>query len=551
MAAKERTFDYIVVGAGSAGCVLANRLTEDGDASVLLVEAGPMERPEHTFDPVLWPTEVGGSVDWGYRTPPQPGLLGRSSIEPHGRMVGGSSSLNGMMYMRGDPSDFDAWAHGGAPGYGYGDLLPYFRRLEDCVDDPDENLGHGGPLYIQHRGHHEVHQAARDFVSAAEALGHRRLENFDGTEGLAGTGYFQCNVKDGRRFGAREGYLEPALGRPNLTLWSDTPAVGLVFEGRSPRCAGVTMLRDGSPVTARAEGEVILAASAAESPKLLMLSGIGPEGHLREMGIPVRAALPGVGQNLHDHVMVVLRFAVGRDLPEAEFAWEAGLFYRSQTGWVGPDLETIFNPTAFDRQEPGKPPMGITMVTALLRPMSRGEVRLASADPEDAPVLDPRFLSCESDVDRLATAARTSLLLARTDPLSGWIGGLGDNPGLDARMDETDLRAWVRANALSQYHMAGTCRMGLDERSVVDPELRVHGVEGLRVVDVSVLPRVVSGHCQGAVLAVAERASDLLRGREPLTERPAAASRVPDPTETADGGGGEKRAFAETGPAHE
>jgi choline dehydrogenase len=537
-------FDVVVVGAGSAGCVLAARLSEDPAVRVLLVEAGPEARPEHTFDPVLWPTEVGGSVDWGYLTPPQPGLLGRASIEPHGRMVGGSSSLNGMMYMRGDPSDFDAWAHGGAPGWSYADLVPYFRRLEDCVDDPDPHLGHGGPLYVQHRGHHAVHPAAADFVAAAEALGHRRLANFDGPQGLTGTGYFQANVRDGRRFGAREAYLLAARQRPNLTVWPDTLAVDLVFDGS--RCVGVTVVHDGAPVTVRAGEEVVLSASAAESPKLLMLAGIGPEQHLRSLGIPVRVSLPGVGANLHDHVMVVLRFTAARPLPEAEFAWEAGVFHRSGSGWVGPDLETIFNPTAFDRQEPDGPPSGITMVTALLRPMSRGHVRLSSADPTAAPVVDPRLLSRRSDVDRLGTAVRRSLQIAATDPVAGWIGGIGDEPGLRADMDDVDLHAWIRSQALSQYHMAGTCRMGLDDGAVVDPDLRVYGVEGLRVVDVSVLPRVVSGHCQGAVLAIAEKAADLLAGRLPLTAAEPAAVEATPPG----GVDGARPAHAAVAPAH-
>jgi choline dehydrogenase len=527
-------FDYVIVGAGSAGCVLAARLSEDPGCRVLLVEAGPEDRPPHTFDPVLWPTEVGGAADWRYTTVPQPGLGGRTSAEPHGRMVGGSSSLNGMMWTRGDPSDFDAWAHGGAPGWGYDALAPYFRRVEDCVDDPDPELGHGGPVYLQHRGFRTPHPAARAFVEAAVALGFRRDETFDGRAGMLGAGYFATNVKDGRRFGAREAYLLPALGRPNLTVWPDTRALGLAVEdgagGRDPRCAGVEVLREGQRHTVRAAREVLLCASAAEGPKLLMLAGVGPEEHLRSLGIPVRVALPGVGANLHDHVMCVLRFRPARPLPEAEFAWEAGAFYQSDPGWVGPDLETIFNPTAFDKQVPGAPPMGITMVTTFLRPMARGTVGLASTDPHAAPVLDPQFLSVPADAARLATAVRTTLRLAATPPLDGWVAGLTDgNGGLDPAMDDAALVAWVRANALSQYHMAGTCKMGLGADAVVDPHLRVHGVAGLRVVDVSVLPRVVSGHCQAAVLAIAERAADLLAGAAPPATTPAAALAVPAP----------------------
>jgi choline dehydrogenase len=501
-------FDFIIVGAGSAGCVLAHRLSEDAAARVLLIEAGPTERPPHTFDPVLWPTEIGGPADWGYQTVPQAGLLGRTSIEPHGRMVGGSSSLNGMMYTRGDPSDFDAWAHGGAPGWSYADLAPYFRRVEHCVDVDDPDLGHDGPIYLQHRAYRTPHPAANDFVEAAQALGHRKLATFDGRAGMVGTGYFAANVKDGRRFGAREGYLLPALDRSNLVLWPNSRVIDLLFE--RDRCVGVAVQRDGTTQAVRATSEVILAASTAESPKLLLLAGIGPEDHLRAVGVPVRVALPGVGANLHDHVMAVLRFTIAGTLPQPEFAWEVGLFYQSAPGSIGPDLETIFNPTAFDQQTEGAS-TGITMVTALLRPMSRGTLRLASADPLAPVVLDPRFLAVPADTARLASAVRTSLQLATTAPLARWIGGLADNNGLDPAMDDDELHAWVRANALSQYHMAGTCKMGLDAEAVVDPQLRVYGVQGLRVVDASVLPRVVSGHCQAAVWAIAEKAADLIK----------------------------------------
>lgn len=257
-------------------------------------------------------------------------------------------------------------------------------------------------------------------------------------------------------------------------------------------------------------GEKPGAASAAESPKLLMLAGIGPADHLAEMNIPVRVALPGVGANFHDHVMAVVRYTLANPIPKPEFAWEVGLFGESEAGWLGPYLETIFNPTAFDQQGEGEP-TGMTMVNALLRPMSRGSIRLASTDPLANSILDPRFLSVEADARRLAQAVRTALTVAQTEPLAHWIGGLGENNGLTFDMESKALEAWVRENAVSQYHMAGTCKMGLDEMAVVDPQLRVYGVEGLRVIDVSVLPRVVSGHCQAAVFVIAERAADLIK----------------------------------------
>jgi choline dehydrogenase len=328
---------------------------------------------------------------------------------------------------------------------------------------------------------------------------------------VAGIGYWLLNTRDGRRFGAREAYLEPALSRQTLTLWPDSRVIGLNLQ--RGRCTGVSVVRDGVPTVARAAQEVVLAASTAESPKLLMLSGIGPQQHLRDIGIPVRHALEGVGENFHDHVFVGVEFDKARDVPPSDFAGDAGLFSRSTPDWVGADLETAFGVQAF---EEGQITGGLWMRIALLRPMSRGTVRLRSGDPEAPPRLDPRFLTADSDTERLATGVREALAIAATEPLTSWIRQPADNAGLTAADTDTGLRAWVRANAASFAHVAGACRMGLDEQAVVDPELRVYGVGGLRVVDVSVMPSVTSSHCQGAVMAIAERASDLILGHAPL-----------------------------------
>jgi choline dehydrogenase len=500
-------YDFIVVGAGAGGAVVANRLSEVISAKVLLLEAGGSKIPENVRVPPLWFTLLGSDVDWKYNSVPQPGLDGRQTFEPRGKIPGGSSNLYLMMHIRGHRSDFDNWAYNGCPGWAYDDVLPYFQKLEDQEDNTNPVGGKGGPISVINAKDHNPNPTSKAFIDACLELGFPYTDDFNGPH-MEGTGWHHINVKNGQRHGANEAYIEPIMGRKNFTLSTNSYATRLLFEGH--RCVGVEYVQDGQTKTARATREVIVAGGAIESPHLLMLSGIGPAHHLKEHGINVLVDLPGVGENFHNHVLTGVIRESKQPVPQGNLNLsEAALFCKSDPGWVGPDLQIGFVHVPFDIIIGQGHPNSFTILPGVVRPTSRGWVRLASADPMEKPLVNPNYLGTQSDQDRLVQAVKLARNIFATEAFSEWVG-TELLPGPDYKTED-DLREFVKKRADSYHHQAGSCKMGSDAMSVVDPQLRVYGVEGLRIADASVMPVVPSGNCHAGILMVAEKCADMIK----------------------------------------
>ncbi len=501
-------FDYIVAGCGAAGCVLANRLSADADTSVLVIEAGAGAVPPEVSEPASWFRLLGSVVDWGYESVPQSGLGGRVTREPRGRGPGGSSNLYIMMHIRGHPADFDNWAYQGAAGWRYRDVLPYFTRMECQEDVTGPTTGTSGPQRITNAGWHDPNPASRAFIDACAELGYPELKDFNAGD-MFGAGWHHLDIADGRRQGALASYLSPALPRPNLTLRTGAQATRLLFEGAT--CTGAEYATADGVRQVRARREVVLAAGAIESPKLLLLSGIGPVRQLREFGIPVVAGLPGVGENFHNHVLAgVMAEAREQVPPPAQNLSESALFTASAPGLPAPDLQIAFVHVPFDIIVGRDHPNTVSILPGLVRPASRGWIRLASADPLAKPRINPNYLGDRTDLERLTQAVTLSREILATAAFRPW-NDRELSPG-PAVTSPDDLRAFVRSTADTYHHQAGSCRMGIDDMSVVDPFLAVHGVSGLRIADASVMPAVPSGNCHAAVLMIAERLADFLTG---------------------------------------
>ena len=505
------TYDFIVVGIGSAGCVLANRLSENPKIKVLLIEAGPSQIPpeieNHIEIPALWPTLLGSAVDWGYRSVPQPGLSGRVTYEPRGKLPGGSSNLYVLMHIRGHPSDYDGWAEQGCAGWDYQSVLPYFQKLEDQEDDTGPWIGKGGPIPLLNAGLHNPNPTSAAFIEACRELFYPYTADFNGPQ-MEGVGWHHVNIRDGKRCSAREAYLFPALARPNVTLSSNSQATRLLFEGQ--RCVGVEYSQNGTLQTVRAEHETIVCAGALESPKLLLLSGIGNPVHLAEFNIPVVAALPGVGENFHNHVLTGVIQGTSKPVPPGNLNLsECALFYKSDPAQSGPDVQIAFVHVPFDIIIGQANPNAVSILPGVVRPTSRGWIRLASGNPLDKPLVNPNYLATEADLQRLVDAVKLARTIFATKAFSAWAAA-ELLPGPAVATDD-QVREFVRQRADSYHHQVGSCKMGVDNMAVVDPDLRVRGVERLRVADASVMPVVPSGNCNAGILMIAEKCADLLK----------------------------------------
>jgi choline dehydrogenase len=518
-------YDYVIVGAGSAGCVLANRLSEDPDVNVLLVEAGGPDTNPLIHMPVTWTTLFRSGQDWDHSSGYEPHCNNRRIFLPRGKVLGGSSSINAMVYIRGNPRDYDEWWDLGCSGWGWGEMLPYFERAEDNEHGQSEFHGVGGPLPVSDGRSRNV--IAQAFIDAAIACGLPPNDDFNGAQ-QDGVGWYQLTQRNGVRASASVAYLRPAMSRPNLHVQTHVQVVKVLFEGT--RAVGVQGVRLGEQLTFRAANEVIISCGAYNSPQLLMLSGIGRPSELAALQIPPVAEVPGIGLNLIDHPMSGVVYLSDREgslfgaLNEqnlAQFqttgrgpltsnAAEAGGFVRTRAGLHAPDVQFHLAPALFIQEGlvPGQA-HGFSIAASVVNPRSRGQVALVSPDPTAKPFIVHNYYDDPQDLRTQIAGVRLAMQIANTAPLAQW----ASNPYLAPASDsDEEIVAHIQATMQTIYHPVGTCKMGTDDMAVVDPQLRVRGVAGLRVVDASIMPTVPRGNTNAPTIAVAERAADLVRG---------------------------------------
>ena len=523
-------FDYIIVGAGSAGCVLANRLTASGRHRVLLLEAGGHDRHMWIHIPLGFAKLFDNAkVNWLYSSEPEPELNNRRVIQPRGKVLGGSSSINGLLYIRGQHEDYDHWRQLGNTGWAFADVLPYFRRAEDQERGADDLHGAGGPLSVSDVC--EPHPLCEAFIEAAQQAGIPRNDDFNGPR-QEGAGYFQLTAKNGRRWSTAAGYLRQARKRPNLKVELNALATRILFSGR--RATGIEYRQGEATRTAFADGEVILAGGAFNSPQLLQLSGLGPADLLRGHGIAVVADLPGVGCDLQDHLQIRMQFRCTEPITMNDVVnnWRhrygaglryimsrkgllsigagyAGAFLRTRPELATPDVQIHF--LIFSTETAGAalhPFSGFMASVCQLRPESRGFVRIKSNDPRVPPAIQPRYLSARSDCDT-AVAGLTMLRRVMNQPVMRRLIAEERLPG-ETCVTDADLLAYARQTGTTVYHPTSTCRMGPDPNAVVDERLRVRGFEALRVIDASIMPTVVSGNTNAAAVMIGEKGADMV-----------------------------------------
>ncbi|MDY6996822.1 MAG: GMC family oxidoreductase N-terminal domain-containing protein [Actinomycetota bacterium] len=500
-------YDYVVIGAGSAGCAIAARLSEDPATTVLLLESGPPDTHPQITAPPAWPALWGSEIDYSYDTVPQRGTEGISHNWPRGHTLGGSSSINAMVYLRGHRNDFDGWARSGCTGWDYESVLPYFRRMETISGGDDRYRGTDGPLRPAPASREVANPLSQVFLDAADAAGFPSTDDFNGAH-AEGAGWHDLTIAGGLRQSATA-YLSGARDRANLTILTNARAQKLRIRGT--HCQGVDFVHDGRVSTAFAAAEVVVSAGSVDSPRLLLLSGVGPAAELEAVGVRVVHDLPGVGRNLHDHPLCGVVYEAARPIPAGRTNHaETSLLWRSSDDVAGPDMQLMFIHVPFHPPHLSAPPNSFTLAVATV-PDARGSIRLTGPDPASPPLIDPNYLGTESDLRRMIHGVRVAREIAGTAPFAPW-RAREVLPGPDVT-DDAALRTFLARATSTYYHPVGSCAMGKHPDAVVDPTLRVRGLTGLRVADASVMPRIVPVNTNAAAIMIGEKAADLIRRR--------------------------------------